>query len=55
MSLLHSTLILIVTILVLTSFIQTGYYFAYAAYTKAPPSAGGPIIRDPNLKTEIAF
>jgi aldose sugar dehydrogenase len=55
MSLLHSTLILIVTILVLTSFIQTGRYFAYAAYTRAPPSAGGPIIRDPNLKTEIAF
>jgi aldose sugar dehydrogenase len=56
MSLLHSTLILFATILVLTSFfIQTEYYFAFAAYTKAPPSAGGPIIRDPNLKTEMVF
>jgi aldose sugar dehydrogenase len=56
MSLLHSTLILIVTILVLTSFsIQTGRYFAYAAYTKAPPSAGGPTIKDPNLKAQQIF
>ena len=55
MSLLHSTLILIVTILVLTSFIQTGYYFAYAAYTKAPPSAGGPTIKDPTLKAQQIF
>jgi hypothetical protein len=35
-------------------------YFAYAAYTKAQPSAGGPIIKDPNLKalrlaTSMAF
>jgi glucose/arabinose dehydrogenase len=55
MPFLHSTLILITTTLVLTSFIQTGNYFAYAAYTKAPPSAGGPTIKDPNLKTEIVF
>jgi glucose/arabinose dehydrogenase len=55
MSLLHSTLILIVTILVLTSFIQTGYYFAYAAYTRAPPSAGGPTIKDPTLKAQQIF
>ena len=55
MSLLHSTLILIVTILVLTSFIQTGRYFAYAAYTRAPPSAGGPTIKDPTLKAQQIF
>jgi aldose sugar dehydrogenase len=52
---LHSTLILIATILVLTSFIQTGYYFAFAAYTKATPSAGGPTINDPKLKAEVVF
>ncbi len=53
----HFTLLVIATTtLVLTSFfIQTGYYFAYAAYTKAPPSAGGPIIHDPNLKAEQIF
>ena len=56
MSLLHSTLILIVTILVLTSFsIQTGRYFAHAAYTRAPPSAGGPTIKDPTLKAQQIF
>jgi hypothetical protein len=55
MSLLHSTLVLIATTLVLTSFIQTGRYFAYAAYIKAPPSAGGPTINDPKLKAEVVF
>jgi hypothetical protein len=54
MSLLHSTLVLIATTLVLT-FIQTGNYFAYAAYIKAPPSAGGPTINDPKLKAEVVF
>jgi aldose sugar dehydrogenase len=55
MSLLHSTLVVIATTLVLTSFIQTGNYFAYAAYIKAPPSAGGPTINDPKLKAEVVF
>jgi glucose/arabinose dehydrogenase len=55
MPLLCSTLVLIATILVLTSSMQTGYYFAYAAYTKAPPSAGGPTINDPKLKAEVVF
>jgi glucose/arabinose dehydrogenase len=54
-SILHSTLVLIATTLVLTSFIQTGRYFAYAAYTKAPPSAGGPTFKDPKLKAEVVF
>jgi aldose sugar dehydrogenase len=52
---LHSILILIAITLVLTSFIQTGNYFAYAAYIKATPSAGGPTIKDPNLKAEMVF
>ncbi|HZD82154.1 MAG TPA: PQQ-dependent sugar dehydrogenase, partial [Nitrososphaeraceae archaeon] len=44
------------TILVLTSFsMQTGRYFAYAAYTRAPPSAGGPTIKDPTLKAQQIF
>jgi aldose sugar dehydrogenase len=55
-SLSHFALLLIATSLVLTSFfIQTGRYFAYAAYTKAQPSAGGPIIRNPKLKAEVVF
>ena len=48
-------MVLIATTLVLTSFIQTGRYFAYAAYTKAPPSAGGPTFKDPKLKAEVVF
>jgi aldose sugar dehydrogenase len=56
MSFLRLKLLVIATTLVLTSlFIQSGNYFVYAAYTKAPPSAGGPIIRDPNLKAEQIF
>src|SRR6266487_409698 len=55
MSFSHYTLILIATTLVLTSFIQTGNYFAYAAYIKAPPSAGGPTINDPKLKADVVF
>ncbi len=39
----------------MTSFIQAGNYFAYAAYTKAIPSAQGPTINDPNLKAEVVF
>ncbi len=54
-SILHSTLVLIATTLVLTSFIQTGRYFAYAPYTKAPPSAGGPTFKDSKLKAEVVF
>src|SRR5947208_12373769 len=54
---LHFTLIVVVAAtLVLTSFsIQTGRYFAYAAYTRAPPSAGRPTIKDPNLKAQQIF
>jgi aldose sugar dehydrogenase len=52
---LHSTLILIGIALILTSFIQIGNYFAYAAYSKATPSAGGPTINDPKLKAEVVF
>jgi aldose sugar dehydrogenase len=54
---LHFTLVVVVAAtLVLTSFsIQTGYYFAYAAYTRAPPSAGGPTIKDPTLKAQQIF
>jgi glucose/arabinose dehydrogenase len=56
MSFLRLKLLVIATTLVLTSlFIQSGNYFVYAAYTKAPPSAGGPIIHDPNLKAEQIF
>ena len=29
--------------------------FAYAAYLRATPSAGGPIVKDPNLKVEKVF
>jgi glucose/arabinose dehydrogenase len=56
MSFLRLKLLVIATTLVLTSlFIQSGNYFVYAAYTKASPSAGGPIIHDPNLKAEQIF
>jgi glucose/arabinose dehydrogenase len=52
---LHSILLLLALALVSTSFIQSGHYFAYAAYTKAPPAAEGPTINDPNLKAEAVF
>ena len=31
------------------------YFDAHAAYSLAPPSAGGPTVNDTNLKVELVF
>jgi len=46
--------ITILTILLVPT-ILSHYFYAYAAYIKAVPVAGGPTINDPNLKVQVVF